>query len=248
MFKHCIIIILLSIFIIVPFNSLDLAISTSNNNKIDRWLNVDLCKDWKKFDYNKNDKPDESFLYVSDKNTIYFINTESFDYKNTGKPAIWIKNEVKDNDVYTEIKADQNNTGKIDLVILKKNDVIYFKKSSSKADNNFDVEEYFELPGGKKIKEAVDSNGDGKMDDFYYYKNDLLVREELSTKYDTKIDMWVIFNYNPDNTLKECVIEKDNKGDGIPDEWHYTDSKRRVIRVEKSTRHDGKIDYVKNYK
>jgi hypothetical protein len=246
MFKH-IIILLIFFIIIIPINCLDLTISTNNNSKIDRWLNADICKDLKKFYYNKNDKPDESFFYTSDKKIIYFINNESFDYKNTGKPTIWIKNELKDNDVYTEIKADQNYTGKIDLVILKKNDVIYYKKTSTKSNDNFDVEENFEIPSGKKIKESVDTNNDGKMDDFYFYENNLLVREELSTKFDGKIDMWVLFNYNPDNTLKDCVIQKDNNGDGKPDEWHYTDSKRRVIKVEKSTKFDGKIDYIKKY-
>ena len=153
MFKHYLIPAFMLIISTTCINCLDLTISTKNDGKIDRWLNVDLMKDWKKFDFNKNDKPDESFFYISDKDTVYFINNESFDYKNIGKPLIWIKNEIKDNDVYTEIKTDQNNDGKIDLVILKKNDVIIQKKTDTKMNGIFDVEEFFEYPSGKKTKE-----------------------------------------------------------------------------------------------
>ena len=110
------------------------------------------------------------------------------------------------------------------------------------------LKNFLNIQAVKKPKKTVDTNYDGKMDDVYYYENDMLVKEELDTNYTGKPDMWVTFTYNPDNTFKECLIEKDNNGDGKPDEWHYTDSKRRVIKVEKSTKCDGKIDYVKNYK
>lgn len=239
------------IFIIIHsilFNllSLDISIDTDGDNKIDRWINASLYKKWQILDVNKNDIPDESCLYVSDKNIIYFILDEKFDYSNDGKPNIWITNTIKNNDFYTEIKADENNDGKIDLMVYKVNDIIYLQKSDTDYNGTFEMEEYFN--NGKKIKEAIDTNNDGIMDDYYYFDGEFIEKEEIDSNYDKKPDVWVIFNYRPDHTLYECLIEKDNNYDGKPDEWHYTDEKRRVIRIERDTDFDGKIDSIKKLK
>ncbi len=246
MIKKIILILILLHVILFNIFTIEIDLDTDGDNKIDRWINAALYKEWKKIDKNQNDIPDESCLYVSDKNIIYFITEEKFDYTKNGKPNIWIKNTLKNKDFHTEIKADENNDGKIDLIVYKTNDIIYLQKSDSDYNGIFEQEEHYSY--GQKIKEAIDSNKDGIMDDFYYFNGELLEKEEIDSNFDKKPDLWVIFKYNPDNSLYECIIKKDNNYDGKPDEWHYTDKKRRVIKVEKDTDFDGKVDSVKDLK
>ncbi len=226
--------------------TLDFNLDTDADNKEDRWINTILYKEWKKLDINKNDIPDESCFYISDKNIVYFIVDEKYDYAKKGKPNIWITNSFEDKNFYTEIKADENNDGKIDLIVNKINDVISLQKSDSDYDGIFEEEEHYN--NGRKIKEAIDSNKDGKMDDFYIFEGELLLKEEIDSNFDGKPDMWVIFKYKPDNSLYECTIEKDNNHDGKTDEWHFTNEKRQVIRIEKDTNFDGKVDSTKKLK
>ena len=246
MIKRIIFIILINYLIIFNLLCLEITLDTDNDNKIDRWINATLYKKWQLLDKNKNDIADESCFYISDKNIIYFISEEKFDYSNNGKPNIWITNTIKDNNFYTEIKADENNDGKIDLMVYKLNDIIYLQKSDLDYNGIFELEEHYTY--GKKTKEAVDTNGDGIMDDFYFFDGDLIEKEEIDSNYDKKPDMWVIFKYRPDHSLYECLIEKDNNYDEKPDEWHYTDEKRRVIRIERDTNFDGKVDDIKKLK
>lgn len=225
----------------------DFTLDEDGDSKNDRWINVELYKDWKKLDVNKNDKPDESCFYTSDTNKIYFIINEKYDYSGNGKPDIWIKNEKKGKFFFTEIKADTNGNGKIDLAVHKKNDIIYLKKIDNDDSGKFDVEEKYD-ENGEMLREGVDTNKDGKVDDFYYYDGEILLKEEIDTNYDEKPDLWVLFEYGTNNSFKGCVIEKDNNFDGKPDEWHYSDEKRRIIRKEKDLNFDGKVDEIKNFK
>lgn len=244
--------VLFIIFLFVSVSNLiseNLTLDTKGDGKIDRWLNVELDRDWKKLDVNKNNKPDESWFYVAKDNKIFFIISEEFDYAGKGKPDIWITNEINGKDINTVIKADSKASGKIDMITYKKSDNINMIKADNDQDGIFEVVSYFD-DKGNKIKETVDSKPkkDGNFTDFYYYKNELIQKEELDSKFTGKIDMWLEFEYNPDNTLKQCIIMKDDNGDGKPDEWHYTDNKRRVIRIEKSTKCDGKIDQITDLK
>ena len=248
MIKKIIFIFIINYLIIFSIFSLDFYLDTDGDNKTDRWINGILYKKWQILDKNKNDIADESCFYTSDKNIVYFILDEKFDYTNDGKPNIWITNTIKNNNFHTEIKADENNDGKIDLIVYKVNDIMYLQKSDTDYNGSFEMEEYFN--NGKKVKEAIDNNNDGIMDDFYYFDSvsKLIEKEELDSNYDGKPDIWVIFNYKPDHSIDECLIEKDNNYDGKPDEWHYTDERRRVIRIERDTNFDGKVDNIKKLK
>jgi hypothetical protein len=226
----------------IAVSSLDLSEDTDNKGKVDRWLSVTPQKDWKKYDFNKNNDADESYFYLRD-SLVYFIGNEKFDMNKDGKPDIWIKNEIKEADVYTQIDADTNYDGKADLSIFKKNDVMYLKKMDNNKSGIFDqIEEYNDK--GIKTSEFIDTNKDGKTDDKYFYDtvNGLLLREEIDSHNSGKADLWVIFEYNDDQSLKRCIIEKDNNKDGNADEWQYSDNKRRIVRVEKDTNFDGKVD------
>ncbi len=237
---------ILTLFLIAIINlyAVKIELDTNNDGKIDRWINCELEKNWKMLDLNKNSKPDESCFYISDTEKIYFINNEEFDESVSGKPNIWIKNEVKGKDFYTEIKIDQNKDGECDAFFYKKNDIIYLYKMDSNGDKIIDTIEEYDT-NGFKTKESNDTNNDGKMDDHYFWDKDLLQKEEIDSNFDSKPDIWVFFKYNEDTSMKECIIEKDNNFDGKTDEWHYTDSKRRVIRIEKDINFDGKVDDIK---
>ena len=246
MLKKNLFIFIINLLIIFNLFALDVKLDTDNDNKIDRWINASLYKKWQLLDKNKNDIADESCFYISDKRIVYFINEEKFDYSKNGKPNIWINNKIKNNNFYTTIKADENSDGKIDLVVKKLNDIIYLQKSDTDFDGVLEMEEHFN--NGRKIKETIDTNSDGIMDDFYYFNGDLIEKEELDTNYDKKPDIWVIFQYRPDHSLYECLIKKDNNYDGKADEWHFTDEKRRVIRIERDKNFDGKVDDIKKFK
>jgi len=90
---------------------------------------------------------------------------------------------------------------------------------------------------------------DEKMDKFFYFdKKGNVTKEEYDTVSTGKIDMWVLYEYDAkDGSIKQIVIQKDNNHDGKPDEWQYTDKKRRVVKIEKDTKFNGTKDYVKKY-
>ena len=92
----------------------DFKFDTDGNDKADRWLKVDIFKKWEALDLNKNGKPDETYLYISDKNIVYFINEESYDYSGNGKADIWINNKREGKKVHSVVKADTDNNNKID--------------------------------------------------------------------------------------------------------------------------------------
>jgi len=59
--------------------------------------------------------------------------------------------------------------------------------------------------------------------------------------------MWTHFYYNEKNEITESdkpIIIKDNNFDGKPDEWHFANKKRQIVRIEKDTDNDGKVDKV----
>jgi hypothetical protein len=227
---------------------LDLSEDTEKKGNPDRWLNLTLFKDWQKFDSNLNNIADESYFYLRNDNQVFFINNERFDYNKDARPDLFIINEIKNSEVFTEISIDTNYDGKNDFFIFKKNDRTYMKKIDTAKTGRIDqIEEY----NDKEIKtaECIDTNNDGKTDDRYYYdpENGLLLREELDTNYDGKPDLWVIFEYNTDTSMKQCTIQKDNNFDGKIDEWHYSNNKRKIIKIEKDQNFDGKIDFTKNF-
>lgn len=236
------------IFFILSITTLfsdDIEMDTDGDGKNDRWLNVEIFKAWKKIDINKNDKPDESCLYVSDRNKIYFIKLEKFDYSGKGKPNIQIRNKIEGKNFFTEIEVDENMDGNIDFILYKKNDVMYMKKSSNGTSKIFDVIEEYDS-NGLLVKESVDINKDGIMDDANIFNNNILIRQEIDSNFDKAVDIWVHFKYKPDNTFEECIIEKDNNFDGKADEWHTTNDRRQVIKIEKDTDFDGKVDEIKD--
>ena len=284
----------------------EIAVSTRKDGKINRWINGEICKDWKKYDSNGNGTPDEAFLYKSDKGTVYLIKNEKIDYNGTGKPNIFVKVKIDGRNVFRDVEIDTNGNGNIDVYIYEKNNVTYKTESDQNHDGKIDKIEEFNNHG-VKIKESigklipVDSNitnfyeqilsqlpkneqdvvlsfytkkenryvindlnknnmvtlekilnklgyNDGKFHSFYYYSElGPVLKEEHDTNNDGKIDLWVNYNYESDWALKDIIIKKDNNHDGKPDEWHYTNNRRQIIRVEKSTNFDGKIDYVKDY-
>lgn len=236
----------------LDLTGLDLNFDTNKDGKPDRWITVTLFKDWQKFDFNKNGKADEECFYIDTSGKIMLIEKESFEYlqdnrPTRGVPNVWISYEIKGEDFFSTMEADTDWDGKKDVMIVKKNNKIILRKSDTNKDGKHDVEEYFDEKG-RKEKELVDVNHDGKFDDTYYYENGNLVLEELDTNFNGKADQWVVFEYNADGSIKQCIIKKDNNHDGNPDEWHYTDDKRRVIKIEKDTNFDGKPDDIKEFK
>jgi len=243
------------IFVVLSFAdkiiSLDLNFDTNNDGKPDRWISIVLYKEWKKFDFNKNEKADEECFYIDETEKIFLINEEKFEYQANNKPYkglpnVWLKYKIQGNDFYSEMTADSDSNGNIELIVTKKNNIINLKKTDNNNDGKFDFEEHHD-ENGYKIKEITDVNKDGKYDDYYFYENNRLNREELDTNFDGKIDQWVIFEYKEDGSIKECIIKKDNNHDGKADEWHYTDDRRRVVKTEFDKDYDGIVDDVKNF-
>ena len=284
----------------------EIALSTRKDGIINRWITAEICKDWRKYDFNGNGISDESFLYKSDKEIIYLIKSEKIDFKGVGKPNLFAKVRTDGRNVFRDIEIDTNLDGNIDVYIYEKNNVNYKIESDQNHDGKIDKIEEFSSRGTKtkmstgklipiestvanfneqilnkltkneqdivlsfyrkdenkylindlsrsnmttleKILEKLGYN-DGKFHSFYYYsENGILRKEEHDTNNDGKIDLWVDYSYEPEGILKNIVIKKDNNYDGKPDEWHYSNSRRQIIKVEKSTNFDGIIDYVKDY-
>jgi hypothetical protein len=243
MYSKALVLMTVLLLMVTPIIAADIALDTNENGKEDRWMNIEKFRDWRKLDVNSNDIADESCFYVSPKNQVYIINTETLDYSGDGKADIFISNTVKGKVFYREIQIDSNSDGKADLIRYEENDKVYLQKSDVDFDGVYELKEEYE--GGQRVREFVDSNNDGRYDDTYHYQTDRLILEELDTDYDKKTDMWVSFEYEEDNSIKETVIKKDNNRDGSPDEWHYTNKRRQVIRIEKDTDFDGKVDSIK---
>lgn len=70
----------------------------------------------------------------------------------------------------------------------------------------------------EKVLEELDFNHDGEMDDFYFYLGGIMNKREIDTNYDGMIDIWVF--------IKEGIY---------------------VVRFERDTDFDGRIDLVKAY-
>ncbi len=258
----------LIILIFLGINIYSMELDTNGDGRINRWITPQLYSEWKTLDLNKNGKADESWFFVSDKNIIYYIRSEEFDSNNDGIKDLFIKNTLEGRSVRTEIGVDRNTDGKPDYYIYKFNDIIYMEKYDNNYDGIFENMEEIN-DNGKNIKESVDTNNDGKMNEFYYYtfidpanggpgnkwdnntsEGKIPLRYELDTNHDGKIDMWVVFNYDSKWALVKTdkpTIVKDNNFDGKPDEWHYTDEKRRVIRIEKDTNFDGKVNKIERF-
>ena len=239
-------------FILLLFSSfniftIDFELSTNNDNKINRWIICEPVKDWIKFDINKNNKPDESIFYVDSKNNIYLISEEKFDTIFKGKPNILIKYNISGDDFYSKTNVDEDLDGKIESITNKKNDVLVSSFIDTNKYGVFDLFIEYNLTGNE-TKESIDTNQDGIYDDFYYFDDfGKPLKQELDTNYDRKPDMWVNFFYKDDGTLKMSKIEKDNNFDGIVDERQYTNDKREIIKIEKSSKYDGKFDDIKNF-
>jgi hypothetical protein len=113
---------------------------------------------------------------------------------------------------------DTGNRGKINRWIYIKPDGGLVIKSDTNYKNMVDY--LLETDkDGNKVFEALDFNHDGKMDNFYYYKRGILERQEIDSNYDGKVDVWV-----------------------------YLDQGVYVARIERDTKHNGTIDYVKKYR
>lgn len=225
------------------------AVSLDENadGKVDRWINCFPLEEWSKFDFNRNKKADETVFYKNEKGAVFLIKSEQIDFTKNGKPDIWITNTYKGNDCFKEIKIDSNKDSKVDLVRYEKNDTVYKQESDSDFNGKIDSFDYFDA-NGVKVKEGMDTNGDSVADDFYHFKDGKLLRQEIDSNYDGKADMWVKFVYNSKGNLDKSLIFMDKNFDGKPDEWHYTNKERQVIKIERDTNFDGKIDKVENLK
>ncbi len=243
-------------------------LDTDQNGRTDRWIDAQLFSEWRKHDVNRNGQPDESWFYVSERGIIHLIASEQYDTNADGIKEVSVTHTPEGNNIRTVLNIDRNDDGKPDYTILKFNDVPY----EERYDNNFNG--YFEnieevVENGFRLKESVDTNENGRMNEFYYYvfinpetrlpgnkwlnddaQGKIPVRYELDTNHDGQLDMWVVFNYN---TTWEIVqgtsptIIKDNNFDGKPDEWHYTDARRQVIRIERDQNFDGVVDKVDRF-
>ena len=261
---------------IVLFNCLslfsaDFALDANKDGKPDRWLSVDMDKNWELLDINKNKKADEGCFYISEKNIVYRINEDKQDYNGDGKIDIWIKIVYEKRDFYKEISVDTNNDGKIDMISNEKNDFKNFVKFDLNFDGTFESTEEYSVGTSFSQKELVnnamvdvqyktliqkkseDTNLDGKMDSFFWtdmiYRGKQLAaekptKEEFDSNHDCKIDLWMDINYDAKGKMKEVVAKYDTNFDGKVDEWRYTNDKRQLIKIDKDINFDGKIDTV----
>lgn len=221
------------------------SLDVDDDGKVDRWINCVPYSQWTRFDSNKNNKADESIFYKNSKGVVYLIKNERIDFTKNGKPDIWIINTFKGNDFFKETRIDNNRDSKIDFIVYEKNDIVYKQELDSDSDGKIDTFEYFD-DKGVKTKESMDTNKDSIADDFYFFEGNKLIRQEIDSNYDKKADMWVKFVYAADGKLDKSLIFMDKNFDGKPDEWHYTNKKRQVIKIERDTNFDGKIDKVDN--
>ncbi|MCG8571049.1 MAG: hypothetical protein MJB14_12990 [Spirochaetes bacterium] len=223
----------------------EIKLDQNKDGKTDRWITVNRAKQWLLYDINKNSKPDESIFYVNEKEWIYLIANEKLDFSGDGKPDVWIKNKFSGKTFVKTISIDSNYDGQIDLIRMEKNEKVYEQKSDTDFDRLFDTFEFFNH-NGEKTKEGIDTNKDQNPDDFYYFEGKHLVKQELDTNYDKKPDLWILFQYFSDGKFEKSIIFKDNNTDGKADEWHYTNQKRQVIRIERDTNFDGKVDKIED--
>lgn len=227
--------------------SQNLALDENEDGKYDRWMTLRYYKSWRALDKNGNNIADESVFFINEKNNVYLIVHEKYDYNSNGKPDIFIYNKVEGKDFFSTIKIDQNQDGNIDLIREEKNNIPITQKADEDFDGVFEKTEFYDAKGNK-IKEGIDTNNDGTLNDYYYFKNNLLVLQEFDSNNDGKIDMWVKTEYDSMSKIKKVIIEKDNNYDGKVDEWHFTNDKREVVRIEKDTNFDGKPDDIKKFK
>lgn len=116
-----------------------------------------------------------------------------------------------------EIPEDRNSDGNADRWTQDAGD----GKQTIKSDNNYDgtVDYLIEIDKkGNKIYEEFDFNFDGEMDDFYFYTKGVLQRQEIDSNFDGNIDVWT-----------------------------YLDKGVYILKIERDTDYDGKIDFTKEY-
>jgi hypothetical protein len=88
-----------------------------------------------------------------------------------------------------------------------------------------------------------DSDGDGKVDTWSYMQGLRVLRIEIDKDHDGKLDRWEY--YGADQKLEKTGISRSN--DGIEDAWLYLGPDGGDVRVDVSTKRDGKATRRENY-
>jgi hypothetical protein len=255
MFNKKIICLILIIIAAGNIFSVDFTVSTNNNGKIDRWINCELSKDWRKLDMNANGKPDESCFYVSDKNIVYLITDEKMDSFGTGNPNIFIKITVKGSNFFKEMKVDSNGDGKIDLSRYEQNDKVYLEKYDENFDGKIDRIVEFDKDGIMS-KESLDKITPDEVEVDFFEKNILANLNGTNKNI-------VSSSYNKDSSKKVYAIksglkvDEKKKLDAALLTLGYNDEKMdkfysymptgEVLLEEYDTNNDGKIDMWLRY-
>ncbi|OHD05782.1 MAG: hypothetical protein A2Z98_15260 [Spirochaetes bacterium GWB1_27_13] len=249
--KFCILFLLIAI----SAFSVDVTLDENNDKKIDRWLKIEVYKDWKLLDVNGNDKPDESCFYVSEKNIVYLIFSDIQDYDADGKPDIFMTVTVKGKSFFKEIKIDSNNDGKIDLIRYEEKDKVYLQKSDENFNGKFDkIEEY--NSNGVKIKESMDkiTPEESTID---YFEKEILAKVTPQNK-----NLLLAF-YEKNENERKYIMKKTLKPDDYRkideilftlgynnekmDDIYYFDENGTILKEEHDTNNDTKPDMWVKY-
>ena len=233
-------------------NDEEIALSTRKDGKINRWITAEISKDWKKYDFNRNGIPDETFLYKSDKGIVYLIISEKIDFNGIGKPNIFIKVRIDGKDVFRDIEIDTNGDGNIDIYVHEKNNIMYKQENDQNHDGKIDKIEEFNNKG-VKIKESTgkliptESNITNFNEQILSQlpKNEQDIVLSFYTKNENK---YILNNLNKSNMVTlENILEKLGYNDGKFHSFYYYSEIGVIQKEEHDTNNDGNIDLWVDY-
>lgn len=217
-----------------------MSFDSNSDGKHDDWIicNADQSQ-ISRYDFNKDGKYTEDWYCQG-----FLIKEERIDFNHDGTVDTWISHIYKNSDVTTTIEMDTNKDNIIDVWQTKLNGFLIKRVH----DLNFDKvpDEFSFYEAGHLIREELDTNNDTKVDDVYHYFADKLVKQEIDNDFNGRFDLWIEYTYKG-RALQKASIIKDNNGDGKPDEWHHTNNKRQVTRIEYDKNFDGRIDKVEKF-
>ena len=105
------------------------------------------------------------------------------------------------------------------------------------------VEPVYDDATGRLQLLKYDANGDGTIDTWSYMDGARVVRIELDSDQNSVIDRWEY--YGADQTIEKVGASR--AGDNSPDSWAFYDRGGTMVRLELSTRRDGKVNRIEFY-
>lgn len=100
---------------------------------------------------------------------------------------------------------------------------------------------------GKLKTMTRDSNGDGRIDEWVFMDGVTAIRGEFDKDFDGKLDRWEYYKDGKINALVK--VGTSVRKNGKEDAWAYSDANGQIVRIEISSKQDGKItrrEYYEN--